>query len=77
MYIQTWHGTPLKRLANDMKVVRMPGTTTANYKKNFYAEASRWDKRYHQIDTLLIFLNLHFGWMKTVFGRLVIREMMY
>ena len=23
-YIQTWHGTPLKRLANDMKVVRMP-----------------------------------------------------
>lgn len=42
-YIQTWHGTPLKRLANDMKVVRMPGTTTANYKKNFYAEASRWD----------------------------------
>ncbi|MCJ1656993.1 bifunctional glycosyltransferase family 2 protein/CDP-glycerol:glycerophosphate glycerophosphotransferase [Staphylococcus sp. NRL 16/872] len=43
IYIQTWHGTPLKRLANDMKVVRMPGTTTASYKKNFYAEASRWD----------------------------------
>lgn len=43
VYIQTWHGTPLKRLANDMKVVRMPGTTTANYKKNFYSEASRWD----------------------------------
>ena len=43
MYIQTWHGTPLKRLANDMKVVRMPGTTTANYKKNFY-QASRWDR---------------------------------
>lgn len=43
IYIQTWHGTPLKRLANDMKVVRMPGTTTANYKKNFYAETSRWD----------------------------------
>lgn len=38
MYIQTWHGTPLKRLANDMKVVRMPGTTTANYKKNFYVK---------------------------------------
>lgn len=43
IYIQTWHGTPLKRLANDMKVVRMPGTTTANYKKNFYAETTRWD----------------------------------
>lgn len=43
IYIQTWHGTPLKRLANDMKIVRMPGTTTSNYKKNFYAETSRWD----------------------------------
>ncbi len=43
VYIQTWHGTPLKRLANDMKVVRMPGTTTALYKRNFHKEASRWD----------------------------------
>ncbi|MBO3076813.1 bifunctional glycosyltransferase family 2 protein/CDP-glycerol:glycerophosphate glycerophosphotransferase [Mammaliicoccus vitulinus] len=43
IYIQTWHGTPLKRLANDMKVVRMPSTTTASYKKNFYEETSRWD----------------------------------
>ncbi|PTJ79494.1 bifunctional glycosyltransferase/CDP-glycerol:glycerophosphate glycerophosphotransferase [Staphylococcus kloosii] len=42
-YIQTWHGTPLKRLGNDMKVVRMPGTTTANYKKNFHNETMRWD----------------------------------
>nr|WP_263313446.1 CDP-glycerol:glycerophosphate glycerophosphotransferase [Mammaliicoccus sp. Marseille-Q6498] len=42
-YIQTWHGTPLKKLANDMKVVRMPNTTTANYKKNFNLETSRWD----------------------------------
>ncbi|UZX47264.1 bifunctional glycosyltransferase family 2 protein/CDP-glycerol:glycerophosphate glycerophosphotransferase [Staphylococcus capitis] len=42
-YIQTWHGTPLKRLANDMKVVRMPGTTTSRYKRNFNCETSRWD----------------------------------
>ena len=42
-YIQTWHGTPLKRLANDMKVVRMPGTTTSRYKRNFNRETSRWD----------------------------------
>lgn len=26
-----------------MKVVRMPGTTTALYKRNFHKEASRWD----------------------------------
>lgn len=42
-YIQTWHGTPLKRLGNDMKVVRMPGTTTSRYKKNFHTETMRWD----------------------------------
>ncbi|QHW36262.1 bifunctional glycosyltransferase family 2 protein/CDP-glycerol:glycerophosphate glycerophosphotransferase [Staphylococcus ursi] len=42
-YIQTWHGTPLKRLANDMKQVRLPGTTTELYKRNFYAATRRWD----------------------------------
>src|SRR5699024_1864765 len=43
IYIQTLHGTPLKTLANDMKVVRMPSTTTAKYKMNFHIETSRWD----------------------------------
>ncbi|MEX5681618.1 bifunctional glycosyltransferase/CDP-glycerol:glycerophosphate glycerophosphotransferase [Staphylococcus cohnii species complex 1663] len=43
LYIQTWHGTPLKKLANDMKVVRMPNTTTASYKKSFYNATRRWD----------------------------------
>ena len=33
----------MKRLANDMKVVRMPGTTTSKYKRNFNRETSRWD----------------------------------
>lgn len=42
-YLQTWHGTPLKRLAADMDEVHMPGTTTAKYKKNFHKESSNWD----------------------------------
>ncbi|PAY14684.1 CDP-glycerol--glycerophosphate glycerophosphotransferase [Bacillus sp. 7705b] len=42
-YIQTWHGTPLKRLALDMDEVLMPGTNTESYKKNFVREASNWD----------------------------------
>ena len=42
-YVQTWHGTPLKKLANDMDEVHMPGTTTEQYKKNFLKEASKWD----------------------------------
>ncbi len=43
VYLQTWHGTPLKRLAADMDEVHMPGTDTENYKRNFLNESSRWD----------------------------------
>jgi CDP-glycerol glycerophosphotransferase len=43
VYLQTWHGTPLKRLAADMDEVHMPGTNTVKYKRNFLNEASRWD----------------------------------
>ncbi|MCC2344174.1 bifunctional glycosyltransferase family 2 protein/CDP-glycerol:glycerophosphate glycerophosphotransferase [Bacillus anthracis] len=43
IYLQTWHGTPLKKLAADMKEVYMPGTTTEKYKKNFYNESRNWD----------------------------------
>lgn len=43
VYIQTWHGTPLKKLALDMEEVHMPGTTTEKYKKNFIRESSKWD----------------------------------
>ncbi len=42
-YIQTWHGTPLKKLAADMKQVHMPGTDTEQYKFNFINEAKKWD----------------------------------
>lgn len=42
-YLQTWHGTPLKRLAADMDEVHMPGTNTEKYKRNFLKEASNWD----------------------------------
>src|SRR5690606_17324467 len=43
LYIQTWHGTPLKRLAADMHEVHMPGTNSKTYKDNFLKEASKWD----------------------------------
>lgn len=42
-YIQTWHGTPLKKLALDMQEVKMPGTNTKKYKKNFRLETAKWD----------------------------------
>lgn len=43
-YIQTWHGTPLKKLAMDMDSVHMAGEKGIdNYKKNFYENAQTWD----------------------------------
>lgn len=42
-YIQTWHGTPLKRLAADMEEVHMPSTDKESYIENFLKEASKWD----------------------------------
>lgn len=42
-YLQTWHGTPLKRLALDMDEVHMPATDTKSYKENFVRSTSKWD----------------------------------
>ena len=43
IYVQTWHGTPLKKLALDMDEVYIPNTTTEQYKKDFIKESSNWD----------------------------------
>lgn len=43
VYVQTWHGTPLKKLGADIEEVHMPGTNTDRYKANFLKEASKWD----------------------------------
>lgn len=40
--IQTWHGTPLKKLGADIEHVAIPGTTTAAYHQEFKTAASRW-----------------------------------
>lgn len=43
IYVQTWHGTPLKKLVFDMEEVHMPKITTEEYKRNFYKESRNWD----------------------------------
>lgn len=43
IYVQTWHGTPLKRLGLDIERVNMPETDTNKYRKNFADESKRWD----------------------------------
>ncbi len=43
-YIQTWHGTPLKKLALDMDSVNMAGETDIlKYKQSFYKNTRTWD----------------------------------
>lgn len=42
-YIQTWHGTPLKKLALDMEEVHIPGTNLEKYKSEFIQESAKWD----------------------------------
>lgn len=41
--IQTWHGTPLKKLGADITHVAIPGTSTADYHQQFRTAASRWN----------------------------------
>ncbi|MBQ0140050.1 MAG: CDP-glycerol glycerophosphotransferase family protein [Kurthia sp.] len=41
-YLQTWHGTPLKKLGVDIEEVHIPGTKTDKYRKNIIAESKNW-----------------------------------
>ncbi|HJG97453.1 MAG TPA: CDP-glycerol glycerophosphotransferase family protein, partial [Romboutsia timonensis] len=43
IYIQTWHGTPLKKLANDQNVISIPEVTLEEYLYGFTKETERWD----------------------------------
>lgn len=43
VFMQTWHGTPLKRLGLDQEEVYMPNTTTQRYKMNILRSSSEWD----------------------------------
>lgn len=44
LYIQTWHGTPLKKLALDMDVLDMGGVSDiTKYKENFKKSTKDWD----------------------------------
>ncbi|MEW9502286.1 bifunctional glycosyltransferase/CDP-glycerol:glycerophosphate glycerophosphotransferase [Jeotgalibacillus marinus] len=40
VYLQTWHGTPLKRLVFDMNEIH---SANPNYKSDFYMQSRRWD----------------------------------
>lgn len=41
--LQTWHGTPWKRLGLDIEHVTMPGVTKEEYHAEFLADTKKWD----------------------------------
>lgn len=43
LYLQTWHGTPLKKIGCDIPDVKIPGYTKKSYTEEFAAESKRWD----------------------------------
>lgn len=46
IYLQCWHGTPLKKLALDMESVNMAeeqGSTQESYNRTFLKESAKWD----------------------------------
>jgi CDP-glycerol glycerophosphotransferase len=43
VYVQTWHGTPLKTLGADIEHITMPGMTLEKYHSQFTKEARKWD----------------------------------
>ena len=42
-YLQTWHGTPLKKIGQDIETVNIPGYTKESYDNSFSEESKRWD----------------------------------
>lgn len=42
-YIQTWHGTPLKKIGCDIPEVKIPGYTSESYRESFRKESARWN----------------------------------
>lgn len=67
VYIQTWHGTPLKKLALDMDSVSMAeDKDIAAYKEKFYKNAMTWDYLIAQNDFSAKIFRSAFGFEKNM-----------
>lgn len=67
IYIQTWHGTPLKRLALDLDAVYMSGETSLeDYKRNFYNNVQTWDYLLSQNNYSTEIFKKAFGFKKKI-----------
>ncbi|MGX6970531.1 CDP-glycerol glycerophosphotransferase family protein [Vagococcus bubulae] len=61
-YIQTWHGTPLKRIGVDIEEVNIPGYTKESYDQEFLEESKRWDYLTSSSDYTTQHFNQAFGY---------------
>lgn len=43
IYLQTWHGTPLKKIGRDIESISIPGYTKESYDQSFTEESKRWN----------------------------------
>ncbi|TAH71160.1 MAG: CDP-glycerol glycerophosphotransferase family protein [Anaerolineaceae bacterium] len=67
IYIQTWHGTPLKKLALDLDAVYMSGETSLeDYKRNFYDNVQTWDYLISQNNYSTEIFKKAFGFKKEI-----------
>lgn len=66
-YIQTWHGTPLKKLALDLDAIYMSGETDLqDYKRNFYNNVQTWDYLISQNKYSSVIFRRAFGFKKEI-----------
>lgn len=78
IYLQTWHGTPLKKLAMDMDNVNMAGQTDINeYKEKFYNNSRRWDYLLIQNDYSREIFKKAFAFNKTILNGYPANDILY
>ena len=78
IYLQTWHGTPLKKLAMDMDNVNMAGQTDINeYKEKFYNNSRRWDYLLIQNDYSREIFKKAFAFNKTILNVYPANDILY
>lgn len=78
IYLQTWHGTPLKKLGMDMDNVSMAGQNDINdYKQKFYNNSRRWDYLLAQNDYSKEIFKSAFAFDKEILGGYPANDILY
>lgn len=78
IYLQTWHGTPLKRLGMDMESVNMAGQNDINdYKEKFRKNSSTWNYLLAQNEYSEKIFRRAFAFNKEIIGGYPANDILY